>query len=104
MATKGVPLTVSTGKDIKLADIKTNLFYRSTVSRRCSTSSKCLHGGYYKPLLRKVTDTQAPQSPQEKLEKFFDNRPSPAELKQRNILKDSKLAPSLQSAQVFHPL
>src|SRR5579862_3458458 len=42
----------------------------------------------------------APQSPQEKLERFFDNRPSPTELKQRNILKDSKVAPSLQSAQV----
>ena len=45
----------------------------------------------------------APQSPQEKLEKFFDNRPSPTELKQRNILKDSNVAPALQSAQAHHP-
>ena len=41
-----------------------------------------------------------PQSPQEKLEKFFDNRPSTTELKQRNILRDSKVAPALQSAEV----
>ena len=44
----------------------------------------------------------APQSPQQKLERFFDTRPSPTDLKQRNILKDSKLAPSLQSAEVPH--
>jgi hypothetical protein len=43
----------------------------------------------------------APQSPQEKLERFFDHqRPSVSELKERNILKDSKLAPALQSAEV----
>jgi hypothetical protein len=53
-------------------------------------------------ILRQLTNINtAPQSPQEKLEKFLDNRPSPAELKQRNILKDSKVAPSLQSAQVL---
>lgn len=44
----------------------------------------------------------APQSPQEKLSKFFDSRPSPTELKQRNILKDSNVAPALQAAQVTH--
>ena|SRR5271156_39875 len=41
----------------------------------------------------------APQSPQEKLERFFDTRPTSEELKQRNILKDSKVAPALQAAQ-----
>jgi len=41
----------------------------------------------------------APQSPQEKLERFFDSRPTTEELKQRNILKDSKVAPALQSKQ-----
>jgi RPEL repeat len=51
----------------------------------------------------KRPNLQVPQSPQEKLERFFDQRPSPTELKQRNILKDSKLAPSLQSAQVSSP-
>jgi len=45
----------------------------------------------------------APQSPQEKLEKFFNSRPSPTELKQRNILKDSNVAPALQSAQAQDP-
>lgn len=45
--------------------------------------------------------TLAPQSPQEKLERFFEHqRPTVSELKERNILKDSKLAPSLQSAEV----
>ena len=41
-----------------------------------------------------------PNSPQEKLQHFLDHRPSPTELKQKNILKDSKVAPSLQAAEV----
>jgi RPEL repeat len=51
----------------------------------------------------KLTPPSAPQSPQEKLQRFFDHRPTTEELKQRNILKDSKVAPALQSAQVPPP-
>jgi len=38
------------------------------------------------------------QSPQERLTKFFERRPSQHELEERNILKDAKIAPALQSA------
>jgi len=38
------------------------------------------------------------QSPQEKLTKFFERRPSQHELEERNILKDVKVAPAIQSA------
>jgi hypothetical protein len=42
------------------------------------------------------------QSPQEKLTKFFERRPSLHELEERNILKDPKVAPAVQSAKVLH--
>src|ERR1700738_2915115 len=38
------------------------------------------------------------QSPQERLTKFFERRPSQHELEERNILKDVKIAPAIQSA------
>ena len=53
--------------------------------------------------LHRLLTSIAPQSPQEKLERFFDNRPSPTDLKQRNILKTSNVAPSLQGAQASLP-
>lgn len=43
---------------------------------------------------------EPPQSPQEKLTKFFEVRPSVQELEERNILKDIKIAPAIQSAKV----
>ena len=48
-----------------------------------------------------VPNPAPPQSPQEKLTKFFENRPSQQELEERNILKDIKVAPAIQSAKVF---
>ena len=41
------------------------------------------------------------QSPQERLTKFFERRPSQHELEQRNILKDTKIAPAIQGAKVL---
>lgn len=41
-----------------------------------------------------------PQSPQAKLQKFFQRRPSQHELEERNILKDPKVAPAIQGAKV----
>jgi hypothetical protein len=38
------------------------------------------------------------QSPQERLIKFLERRPSQHELEERNILKDVKIAPAIQSA------
>jgi len=43
---------------------------------------------------------EPPQSPQEKLTKFLQRRPSQHELEERNILKDPKVAPAIQSAKV----
>jgi hypothetical protein len=47
-----------------------------------------------------VPNQEPPQSPQEKLTKFFEVRPSVQELEGRNILKDIKIAPAIQSAKV----
>lgn len=100
MSNRETPLHVVTGtfQTIRIRD----LYWRVQTQTNCpsrgnfhlQTSSPKVHISKHGPNL------QAPQSPQEKLERFFDQRPSPTELKQRNILKDSKLAPSLQSAQV----
>jgi RPEL repeat len=49
-----------------------------------------------------VPNQEPPQSPQEKLTKFFEVRPSVQELEERNILKDIKIAPAIQSAKVHH--
>jgi hypothetical protein len=49
-----------------------------------------------------VPNPEPPQSPQEKLTKFFEVRPSVQELEDRNILKDIKIAPAIQSAKA-HP-
>ena len=101
MASKDTPLSVSTGKELKINE---------TASWPLILDKQTLEGELpppYQPnqgITHNVSNQLliyvAPQSPQEKLEKFFDNRPSPTDLKQRNILKDSKLAPSLQSAEV----
>jgi hypothetical protein len=40
-------------------------------------------------------------SPQERLSKFFQRRPSQHELEERNILKDVKIAPAIQSVKVI---
>ena len=50
-----------------------------------------------------VPNPEPPQSPQEKLTKFFQRRPSLHELEERNILKDPKVAPAIQSAKVRFP-
>jgi hypothetical protein len=47
-----------------------------------------------------VPQPETATSPQEKLEKFFERRPSMHELEERNILKDAKVAPAIQSAKV----
>jgi hypothetical protein len=47
-----------------------------------------------------VPAAEPPQSPQEKLTKFFQRRPSQHELEEKNILKDPKVAPAIQSAKV----
>jgi hypothetical protein len=49
-----------------------------------------------------VPNQEPPQSPQEKLTKFFEVRPSVQELEERNILKDIKIAPAIQSAKVHY--
>jgi hypothetical protein len=49
-----------------------------------------------------VPNQEPPQSPQEKLTKFFEVRPSVQELEERNILKDIKIAPAIQSAKVHN--
>ena len=49
-----------------------------------------------------VPNPEPVQSPQEKLTKFFERRPSLHELEERNILKDPKVAPAIQSAKVLH--
>lgn len=49
-----------------------------------------------------VPNPEPAQSPQEKLTKFFERRPSLHELEERNILKDPKVAPAIQSAKVLH--
>jgi hypothetical protein len=47
-----------------------------------------------------VPQPETVTSPQEKLEKFFERRPSMHELEEKNILKDAKVAPAIQSAKV----
>jgi hypothetical protein len=106
MSKEETPLHVVTGKSqtmtirITFTDaVQTPISYLSKGNYPLQTSSPKVTF----PLKLNEANFIAPQSPQEKLERFFDQRPSPTELKQRNILKDSKLAPSLQSAQVGSP-
>jgi len=48
-----------------------------------------------------VPNPEPMQSPQEKLTRFFERRPSQHELEERNILKDPKVAPAIQGAKVI---
>ena len=56
----------------------------------------------FEHFIDEVPNPEPAQSPQDRLTKFFERRPSQHELEERNILKDPKVAPAIQSAKVRH--